>query len=186
GFCGTMTLQNDRYIGVVEDLLESALESGFRRILLLNGHGGNEAPARIAMYNVRFRRRAERGLHLALVSWWSLIPGAAPVRAGCVQAAVSHACEWETSALLALHPESVRADLAPDDSGPEPWPGAGTRRYVADEARQFAEVTVTGALGLPRQASASKGEALLSAAADALVELVRDISGWADTPQPHH
>lgn len=41
---GTVTLRTATYLGVVKDLLDSLAETGFRRILIVNGHGGN-APA---------------------------------------------------------------------------------------------------------------------------------------------
>lgn len=43
-FPGTLTLSLATYVGVVRDLLDSLHRSGFRRILIVNGHGGN-APA---------------------------------------------------------------------------------------------------------------------------------------------
>lgn len=40
-FPGTLTLSLSTYIGVIRDLLDSMYCSGFRRILVVNGHGGN-------------------------------------------------------------------------------------------------------------------------------------------------
>ncbi len=47
-FPGTLTLSLATYIGVVKDLLDSMYRSGFRRILVVNGHGGN-TPATVAI-----------------------------------------------------------------------------------------------------------------------------------------
>ena len=41
---GTITLRVETYVGVVRDILDGLAESGFRRIVIVNGHGGN-APA---------------------------------------------------------------------------------------------------------------------------------------------
>jgi creatinine amidohydrolase len=43
-FPGSITLRVDTYLGVVGDILDAMAEQGFRRILIVNGHGGN-APA---------------------------------------------------------------------------------------------------------------------------------------------
>src|SRR5690242_20652634 len=48
GFAGTLTLSMGTFITVVEELCESLIHHGFRRILVLNGHGGNHDPIKIA------------------------------------------------------------------------------------------------------------------------------------------
>lgn len=40
---GTVTLRLETYLNVLRDVLDSLAGSGFRRILLVNGHGGNSA-----------------------------------------------------------------------------------------------------------------------------------------------
>src|SRR5216683_1834328 len=44
GFPGTITLRVETYMSIVRDILDALAEHGFRRILIVNGHGGN-APA---------------------------------------------------------------------------------------------------------------------------------------------
>src|SRR4051812_33746111 len=50
---GTVSIGNNHYVSVLEDMLESLIGGGFRRIFLLNGHGGNITPGRQALYNVQ-------------------------------------------------------------------------------------------------------------------------------------
>jgi creatinine amidohydrolase len=40
---GTISLRTEIYVGVVEDIIRSVYRHGFRRIIVLNGHGGNDA-----------------------------------------------------------------------------------------------------------------------------------------------
>jgi creatinine amidohydrolase len=65
-FPGTVTLRVETYARVIRDVLDSLSRAGFRRILLLNGHGGN-APAG----SVALEWMAENpGHQVKLFNWW--------------------------------------------------------------------------------------------------------------------
>ena len=63
---GTLSLRVSTLLDVVEDLVRSVYRQGFRRILLLNGHGGNEA-ARNRLFEVA---DGLPDLRIAWYSWW--------------------------------------------------------------------------------------------------------------------
>ena len=63
---GTLSLRVSTLLDVVEDLIRSAYGQGFRRILVLNGHGGND-PARGRLYELASQLS---GLQLAWYAWW--------------------------------------------------------------------------------------------------------------------
>lgn len=63
---GTMSLRISTMLDVVEDLLHSAYGHGFRRILILNGHGGNE-PVKARLYELANRYS---DLKLRWYAWW--------------------------------------------------------------------------------------------------------------------
>ncbi len=63
---GTLSLRVSTLIDVVEDLVRSAHRQGFRRILILNGHGGND-PARVQLYEVATDLPE---LRLVWYVWW--------------------------------------------------------------------------------------------------------------------
>jgi creatinine amidohydrolase len=63
---GTLSLRVRTLIDVVEDLVLSAYASGFRKILVLNGHGGND-PARARLFEVANNLP---DLRLAWYAWW--------------------------------------------------------------------------------------------------------------------
>jgi creatinine amidohydrolase len=64
---GTFTLRLSTFLDVVEDLVRAAYQHGFRRILVMNGHGGND-PARGRLVEVA---NALPGLQLAWYAWWT-------------------------------------------------------------------------------------------------------------------
>ncbi len=64
---GTLSLRASTLMAAVEDLARSAFGHGFRRILVLNGHGGN-SPARARLHEVN---NELPGLKLNWYDWWS-------------------------------------------------------------------------------------------------------------------
>ncbi len=164
-FGATLSAEVDTHITMICDLLIPLLEDGYQRILLLNGHGGNIDTMHVALRRLqpRYRNRL-----LTAASYWEL---AEKELAGLVQGprkSMGHACEFETSMILAVRPELVRREEIKDDP-PNDDP-ALRGLYMADDMRQR---TDHGAVGYPERATAEKGGALLKAAIDRTVEVVQ-------------
>lgn len=64
---GTLSLRMTTLLDVVEDLVRSAHRHGFRRILVLNGHGGNDG-ARTRLYEIA---NDLPDLRIAWYAWWT-------------------------------------------------------------------------------------------------------------------
>ncbi len=63
---GTVTLQPNTYVALLCDILGSLADTGFRRILIVNGHGGNsEAAAKVQAW-----ASTHAGLQLVWHDWW--------------------------------------------------------------------------------------------------------------------
>jgi creatinine amidohydrolase len=172
---------------MLDDIMESVIRSGFRRVLLLNAHGGNALPGQSALYRVQMRHRDERDLWLVFATWFEL---AAPqIRAvpGLEQDHVTHACELETSMTLFLRPELV--DLEAARGAIVPFESAfyapdSRRASRVTLARPMEHITTTGGYGHPELATAEKGEALFDAVVNEVVACVREVAGWETiTPQ---
>lgn len=90
GYPGTVTLSPNTYERVVGEVLASLRRHGFRRILVVNGHGGN-APARPA---AEAWAEGREGVKLLWHDWWK----APQVRAAidAIDPAASHASWMET------------------------------------------------------------------------------------------
>jgi creatinine amidohydrolase len=65
-FPGTVTLRVETYALLIRDVLDSLARSGFRRILLLNGHGGNAPAGAVALEWMS----ANPGTKVKLYNWW--------------------------------------------------------------------------------------------------------------------
>jgi len=184
---GTVSASNDHYVPILEDLMESLIAAGFRRIFLLNGHGGNITPGRQALYNVQLRHRDKPELYLAFTSWWAIAAEQVAAIQGLEAHMVTHACEQETSMILRIRPDLVEMSEArgatiefksdffsPDFSKPS----------RVDVPRAFDMLSKTGAFGHPEIATAEKGEALFAAATQEVVAFIREYINWP-VIEPH-
>ncbi|HWQ13594.1 MAG TPA: creatininase family protein [Roseiflexaceae bacterium] len=180
-YAGTVSLSNETYAQVIADILESLVGAGFRRILLLNAHGGNITPAHMAMYRVQLRHRAMPELYIAFASWWQIAADQVRALAGGEQESVTHACELETSMVLRLRPELVRLDAA--EGANIPFDSAFycpdfSRASRVDVPRPFELLSRSGAFGHPERATPERGEELFVAAAAEVVAFVREFAAW--------
>jgi len=164
GFPGSLSLRPHTLTSIIVDLLESAYEHGFRRILLLNGHGGNIPSIQSALAEILDELH---GLQLWLGSWWhepevkAVFDQAFPGKPG------GHADAGETSLVLAIRPDAVHLDRA-EHSPDSPSPGFLTRQVFLDN---FPHGVIGGD---PRQASAAVGEQALAAAVQVYEKVLRD------------
>ncbi len=176
-FPGTMSASPRVYIDLLVDMVENFIAHGFRRIVLVNGHGGNNVPGDQALFEVRQKHRTRDDLLLVFACYWALGGQPQCQDASIVQSAMGHACEWETSMILALQPE-----LVGDYRNAEPVDPAG----ALDPARRAwitKDRTLVGHIGNPSVASAAKGQTILEVFTADLVSLLqkviaRDGSKW--------
>lgn len=175
---GTLTLAHETLRRDVMDIVDSVVRHDFRRILLLNGHGGNQA-----IFGVLGEQIGQRWpkVECMVANWWG--PAAERLREfqeGPL-GSVGHACEFETSIMLAVAPELVDMSLAEDD---------GIQHRVESMAfdllhgpaatcyRPFEELSRSGVFGRPSLASAEKGRRILDEVVGALHELIAGF--WPD------
>ncbi|CAM01691.1 creatinine amidohydrolase [Saccharopolyspora erythraea NRRL 2338] len=151
GFPGTVSIGCDAlHLLVVE--LGRSLSGWCGRVLIVNGHGGNNAVLAKAVAQLRDERRE--------VAWWPC----------AVQGGDAHAGRTETSMMMALRPLSVREDRA-RAGRTEP-----VRKLMGElERNSVRAVSPNGVLGDPGGASAAAGERLLNRMA---AELCTAVHSW--------
>ena len=142
---GTLSLRVSTLLDVVEDLVRSAYGQGFRRLLVLNGHGGND-PVRLRLYELAGELP---GLRLAWYAWWTSHSVTEVARRYALKPA--HA-NW-----LEAFPFTTVADLPAVEKVPPYIPGL----LGAEEARR---IYGDGSFGGPYFAPAEVMEAVFSAA----------------------
>jgi creatinine amidohydrolase len=171
-FPGTMSANPRLYLDLLRDMAENFLFHGFRRIVLVNGHGGNIVPAQQAMFELRQKYRSRGDLLLLSATYWTLGGKPQEVDRSFVQNRMGHACEWETSMMLRLAPHLV-GDLAKVQA--VDW---GNSFEPASRGWITKDRTEPGHIGDPRGATAEKGEILFRTFAADVVALLERVVAW--------
>jgi creatinine amidohydrolase len=173
-FGGTFTFDIPTYRAVLLALLTSLKRHGFRRVAIVNGHGGNIAA--LTAFLPDFAR--ETGLNIVATTYFELAQAAMqPFMQD--QTSVLHACEVETSLMMVLAPETVRHERLPEAFGMIDVDPRALMRPLTARYRPFKDMTATGVIGDARRASPEKGHAFLDACAETLAALLRNKEAWA-------
>lgn len=192
-FPGTINQHHSHFVEHVLDITRSLAYHGFKKIILLNGHGSN-APL---LDLVSRRTLLETDAECLAISWWNLLTidpsflkqwRQSPFPGGC-----SHACELETALYMFLDPDNVRTEQIDNGSisfneeqEPYHWVdlfGAGPAAFVPWTS-SYCETGVMGAAAL---ATPEKGAMALAESVKQLVGLI----DWfrcrpRDVRQDHH
>jgi creatinine amidohydrolase len=169
-FGGTISLDATPFLAVLRGIARSLRASGFRRLFLVNTHGGNTEAVALAAREIGF----EMGMPVVAASPWR-IAAAEIARLLDRQGGVQHACEAETSVLLHLAPHLVHADRIANSLAE----GGISAGEVFARPLSFAErAPKTGVRGDPRAASAEKGAAILAALAEGVACAIDDPALW--------
>ena len=171
-FPGTITLSAETYMRVLCEVAESLLKHDVRRMVFVNGHGGNAAPNITACREIREHLYYKYGVNLEVgtLSYWDVIPAEVwkEVLEIAPEQRIAHGGEAETSILLAIAPQAVRTDyMRPPDTRPRSSPRI-FRAWYQDE------YSPDGHTDDARVASKEKGQKLLEAAVKGYVEALEE------------
>jgi len=186
-FPGTIAVQGETIIRYVTDIGRSLAHQGFRKILLVNGHGSNVPFLDIAARNITIQTEAIS----AMVSWWSLIPREllAQLRESEKPGGMAHACELETSVMLYLRGDLVQMDKAEKDIN---FPKSEFFQWDLESGSPvhfqewFSRYSHTGTVGDPTKATREKGEKFVSAVVDRMCALLDDFRSREIRPRVDH
>ena len=188
GMPGTIVIPDDVFIAYIEAMIAGFWNAGFRKQILLNGHG-QEWVIPGAIHN--FTKKYQVPAVITLVHWWYATGGNLKLQedGGAFSTPLYHACEVEASYLMAVAPEMVKpeelidVEIHPPYIGPGHLAGPGDAdppplRYWMHEglARNFeVQMYPEGSLGPSTRARADKARPGVENALDYLEKLVNDI-----------
>jgi creatinine amidohydrolase len=146
---GTLSLTPEQLSDMVRSIAQWAAASGFRRMLAVNGHFGNQAALSIAGDHLR---HTNRELRFGVMNWWSLSPA---IEAETLADGIDvHANRAETSLMMAVAPDLVRIEELAAGDDPDRSDGL-VFRYTAPQ------LSTNGVTGAPSDASLDLGHRLL-------------------------
>ncbi len=167
GFPGTVSLKPTTLIAVLEDIFRSLYRHGFRRVLVVNGHGGNTASL---MSAVQMVAQDLPGWRVKNFEWWTDQESYRVVVEMLGEQVGSHASPGETAFMLAVRPNAVKLDRLTGRDAP-----AKPSREITT-VQSFAQKYPDGIMGLdPRHATREVGAALLKKSVEICV---REINDW--------
>jgi creatinine amidohydrolase len=156
-------------LGILTDLVDSLERQGIRKLLLLNGHGGNELKP--LMRELHHRTK----VFLCLCDWFRM---AADVYPRIFEKPGEHADEVETSLGLAYFSELVQLDLADEGAAHPSRLDAINRGWISITRPWHLATTNTG-MGNPFPASADKGKRLMEVLVERLSKVLIELAAAA-------
>src|SRR5437764_7440058 len=106
-FPGTLSAAPRVYLDLLNGLLDNFVAHGFQRLVIVNGHGGNDVPGKQAVFEARQRYRQRDDLLFLFSTYWTLGGNPSAADPAIKQKQMGHACEWETSMMLRIAPHLV-------------------------------------------------------------------------------
>jgi creatinine amidohydrolase len=175
GFPGLLTLRMETFLMLLEDLCDSMVDDGFKKIVLVVGHGSNKPP--IQMFVAQYAQR--RNVNLLQLNYLNLGSAAFQQLRKTEPGGDFHAGEAETALMLHLAPQLVKMDRAVArpvnakehfglTSAPSDIFKAGEAVVGFDLKAKFPE----GVMGDPLPATAETGKAMFEQSVAKLVEIV--------------
>lgn len=181
GFPGTISLRTETLLAVLIDSATSLYAAGFRRLIWLNGHGGQPQVLQLAARDLRERFPDFEILPLFV---WNVPNQIGELLTPREQALGFHAGDAETSLMLHLLPEQVRMDQAIAEYPPDldaqgllSWEGNLPIAWLTHDLSR------SGVIGDPTPATATKGAEIFEQLVQGWVQVLTAIAHW-QRPSP--
>ncbi len=151
---------------ILADLVESLEHADVSRLVILNGHGGNDFRGIVRELQPR------TSVFLCTVDWWKVADGS-----HYFDSPGDHAGELETSCVMHLEPGLVRSLEQAGDGAERRFRLSGLREGWAWAPRQWTRISDDTGVGDPRAATAERGAAFLEAVTERLGGFLVELAG---------
>ena len=173
GFPGTVTLSAATLLSVITEVATSIYRSGFRKLILMNSHGGQPQIMEIAARDLH-----EKHPDFAVFPFftWRVPHIAGDLLTDKEKEYGIHAGDAETSIMLSLLPEQVKMDRAVKEY-PQGLPENSSIDMEGNLpfAWLTKELSKSGVMGDATAATKQKGDRILQSVADGWVRVIEDV-----------
>jgi creatinine amidohydrolase len=162
----TLSLNPSTQQAILTDLVQSLIGHGVPKLLVVNGHGGNDFRQILREVGLRFP-----SIFLATCNWYQSVE-----KENFFEQGGDHADEMETSLMLFTHPHLVLPLERAGSGKAKRFAVEGLNEAWAWTERKWTRVTTDTGIGDPRKASAGKGEAYFRAVTGKLARLMEELA----------
>ncbi|MDQ6870606.1 MAG: creatininase family protein [Gemmatimonadota bacterium] len=152
-------------LAVLTDIASALSGQGVRKLLILNGHGGNDFRQMIRELQPRVK------IFICAINWWTCVDGK-----DYFDEPGDHAGEMETSVMMALQPDLLLPLSEAGAGKAKRFRIAGLRDGWAWAPRQWSKVTSDTGTGNPKGSTPAKGERFLNAVTERIGGFLVDLA----------
>ena len=173
GFKGTITLRESTLSDVIIDVCTSLASHGFKKIVLINGHGGNTTAIGNALHSLHENIDSQ----VFNIDWWTV---ASDKILEVATRPVYHACDMETSVSMYLGQQVLENKLV-DEPGKSPVPGFVDPDLFAPPPKvsmmySMKDITNSGVVGYATKATKEKGKQIAEVALKRAVKFITELA----------
>ncbi len=176
-FPGSLTVSHEAFLAYAFELISSALAHGFKTIVILNSHGGNQGIGQVLTEKLGL---AHPDCRIVFLTWWRIAHDGLAALRESDYGGTGHACELETSLMMHIAPESVRRKLICGFNHVLPFDWADADMLESRGASYFRTMRTssggTGVVGDPSFASAGKGARISEIVVSKMTQILKDLS----------
>lgn len=174
-FAGSLSVQHQTFLAQLTDIADSVTGYGFKNILVLNSHGGNQAIGQsfVEIYGYRHPE-----VNLAIATWWRLAAEALHKLNDTGPGGAGHAGEFETSLMLLIAPNLVHLDQMQPKANVPTLDWAEGDMLTGPRVglyRRMKEMTPIGVYGEPAAGTSEKGAQITAIVVQELQRVVQDL-----------
>ncbi len=169
----TINMNPSTQLAVLRDVVDSLAGQGIRKLVILNGHGGND-------FRQMIRELQPRGdVFVCTLNWWQVVDAHA-----FFDEPGDHAGELETSVMMHIAPELVLPLSEAGDGAARRFAIGALRQGWVWAPRQWTQVTRDTGTGNPAAATREKGERHFRAVTEKIANFLVELAA-ADVQNPY-